>query len=155
MSEINSIESRILGVVQSDFPVCERPFAQIAGQLGLSEATVLETVANLRQRGVIRRFGAVFDSRKLGYVSTLVAVCIPDEKDLPQVAGFISTFGEVTHNYQRADSFNLWFTLIAQSGERIREILSQVEAREGVERVMNLPQTALYKIKASFKPVAK
>ncbi|MEA2064547.1 MAG: Lrp/AsnC family transcriptional regulator [Gemmatimonadota bacterium] len=154
MTPLDNLDNRIMARVQSDFPVCERPFRELARQLDVSEAVVLERVRLLRECGVIRRFGAVFDSRKLGYSSTLAAVCIPDEDDLPRVAGAVNRYPEVTHNYQRQGCrFNLWFTVIAESGQRIEEILSQVAALEGVAGVKNLPAEALYKVNASFKPL--
>ena len=62
MSELDDLDNRILGAVQSGFPVCERPFGRIAEEIGVAEVTVLERVVSLKKRGVIRRFGAVFDS---------------------------------------------------------------------------------------------
>jgi len=155
LSGLDEMDSRILGAVQSDFPVCERPFARIAETLGVDEDTVLERIISLKERGVIRRFGAVFDSRKLGYVSTLVGVRIPNPSDIPAVAREINRFAEVTHNYQRADEFNLWFTLIAASRKRIDQILAKVSGLAGVAEVRDLPAEEIYKIKVDFKPTGK
>ena len=153
MTTPDSIDNRILAAVQDGFPVCERPFRQIARDLGLDETDLIERIRRLRESGVIRRFGAVLDSRKLGYHSTLVAVRIPNHEDLPAVAGAVSRYPEVTHNYQRDDRFNLWFTLIARNTERIEEIIARVRALEGVAQVQNLPAQAVYKIRAGFKPL--
>lgn len=151
--EIGALESLVLSAVQSGFPVMERPFEEIARRLGLSERQVIDTVSNLTGRGVIRRFGAVFDSRRLGYVSTLVAVRIPEPESLPAAAEAIGRYSEVTHNYERDSRFNLWFTLIAEGQERIEAILSEVRALPGVAEVRNLPQEELYKIRAEFNPL--
>ncbi len=146
-------DNLLLGAVQSGFPAAERPFAAIGERLGLSEREVLDTVKSLVERRVIRRFGAVFDSRRLGYVSTLVAARIPDPERLPAVAEAVGRYLEVTHNYERADSFNLWFTLIAESPARMETILAQVAALPGVAEVRSLPQLDLYKVRAEFRPL--
>ena len=151
MSGLDSLDKRILGAIQSDFPVCERPFRQIAQRLGISEETLIQRVAALKEKNVIRRFGAVFDSRKLGYVTTLVAVHIPEEVHLPAVAQEISKYPEVTHNYERENHYNLWFTIIASGKERITEIIDRVASLPGVSEVHNLPAEELYKIRADFK----
>jgi len=150
---LDSLDKSILAAVQEKFPVCPRPFGRLAEKLGVGETLLLERVRRLREHGVIRRFGAVFDSRRLGYLSTLVAVRIPNQADLPAVAQAVNRYPEVTHNYQRADTFNLWFTLIASSAGRIEEIISRVRALDGVAQVQNLPAEAIYKIRASFKPL--
>ena len=153
MITLDSFDNSILAAIQDEFPVCQQPFREIAGNLGVDEKVLIERLRRLREHGVIRRFGAVFDSRKLGYFSTLVAVCIPNQDDLPSVARTVNQYPEVTHNYQRDDRFNLWFTLIASSTERIEKILARVTALDGVAQVRNLPAQELYKIRASFKPL--
>ena len=152
MNSLEPVDKRILGAVQSGFPVCERPFSEIAGSIGISEQSLIERIEALKEGRIIRRFGAVFDSRRLGYVSTLVAVRIPDAGHVPAVAAEINRFDEVTHNYERENRFNLWFTLIAQSRERIGEIISRVESLPGVEEVRDLPADEMYKIKVDFRP---
>ena len=141
--------------MQSDFPVDARPFAVLAEKLGIDENLLIERLKEMKTDGTVRRFGAIFDSRRLGYKSTLVGLRIPDESRIPEVAAVINAFDEVTHNYQREDSFNLWFTLIAESELRIEEILGQIEALESVDEVRNLPALALYKIKAQFRTMAE
>ena len=75
-------------------------FEIIANILNLTEDEVLFRIEKLKKEGIIRRFGGIFDSKKLGYVSTLCAVKVQPEK-VEEVAAFINTFNEVTHNYQR------------------------------------------------------
>lgn len=152
MTSLDPVDKRILGAIQSGFPVCERPFLKIAESIGISEDTLIERIKTLKENRIIRRFGAVFDSRKLGYVSTLVAVRIPDAGRIPAVAAEINRFDEVTHNYQRENRFNLWFTLIAESRKRVEEIISRVESQSGVEEVHDLPADEMYKIKVDFRP---
>jgi DNA-binding Lrp family transcriptional regulator len=150
---LDSLDNSILSSIQDEFPVCQRPFREIARSLCVDENVLIEKLRRLREHDIIRRFGAVFDSRKLGYFSTLVAVRIPNRDDLPAIARSVNQYPEVTHNYQRDDRFNLWFTLIASSPERIEKILARVAALDGVAQVQNLPAQELYKIRASFKPL--
>lgn len=155
MNDLDAVDRKILDNIQSGFPVCERPFLLIAGKVGIGEEELIGRIESLKARKIIRRFGAVFDSRKLGYVSTLVAVRIPDSGHLPAVAREVGRFPEVTHNYERENRFNLWFTLIAASQERIHEILDRVSSLPGVAEVKDLPAEALYKIKVDFKTAGR
>ena len=61
---------------------------------------------------VIRRLGANFTSRKLGYTSTLVAVRVAPDK-LEIFVAVVNRYPGVTHNYLRRHRYNVWFTLIA------------------------------------------
>jgi hypothetical protein len=91
----------------------------------------------------------VFDSKKLGYHSTLVAMRVPPEK-IEETARIVSSYNGVTHNYEREDKFNLWFTLIAESKEKIEEIIAEIRQKTGISDILNLPAIRLYKIKVNF-----
>jgi DNA-binding Lrp family transcriptional regulator len=98
--------------------------------------------------GVIRRIGANFTSRKLGYTSTLCAAQVPPER-LPHFVEVVNRYPGVTHNYLRRHHFNVWFTLIAESLERLDQILAEISEASGVE-VLSLPAQEVFKIKVDF-----
>jgi len=147
--ELSDLERRVLSAIQASFPVAERPFATLGEQLGATEAEILACVRHLKDEGVIRRMGAIFDSAQLGYRSTLCAIAVPEDR-LDEVGALISAYPNVTHNYQREDRYNIWFTLIAPSQERIEEILAQIAERTGIDDILNLPATRLFKIRVDF-----
>jgi len=146
---IDNIDKRIINRIQSDFPVTDRPFLAIAQDLGLEEEDVLKRVARLRKDGIIRRLGGNFVPEKLGYVSTLCAASVPDDK-LALFKKVVNSYTGVTHNYRRENHFNVWFTFIAPSRSIIEENLKEISHQTGVERILNLPATRVYKIKAQF-----
>lgn len=148
--EIDIIDKKILSKIQTDFPVARRPFDELGGDLGSDGSAVLERIERMRQTGVIRRIGAVFDSRSLGYVSTLVAAGIPPDR-LAEVAQMVSDLPGVTHNYRREHEYNLWFTLTTDSTRRQREILDDLKTRTGIEEFFSLPAIAIYKIRVAFQ----
>lgn len=147
--ELTELDRQVLTAIQAGFPIVSRPFAALGEQLGASEADVLACVRRLKAEGVIRRLGAIFDSAKLGYRSTLCAIAVPEER-VDEVAGIISGYPNVTHNYEREDRYNIWFTLIAPSQERITAILDQIAARTGITDILDLPAIRFYKIKVDF-----
>ncbi len=146
---MDSVDGRLLNMIQKDFPLSSQPFRDLGDKLGLSEEEVIERIKNLKDRGFIRRMGGIFDPKSMGYKSTLVAVEV-QPNHLEETASFVSSYSEVTHNYQRGHPFNLWFTLIAPTEERIREIIDAVGKLPGVESVMNLPSERLFKIGTYF-----
>lgn len=149
-NNLSELDKNILNAVQKDLPVTTRPFKGLAAQLKMSEQEVVSHIKKLKERGLIRRMGGVFDSKKLGFASTLVALQVAPGK-LEEVGGKVSAIDGVTHNYQRDHSFNLWFTLVAPSQHQLEEILAAIESLPGVEKLRNLPAVKLFKIGVNFK----
>jgi DNA-binding Lrp family transcriptional regulator len=147
--EFDETDRLILHALQYDFPVAERPYGHIAAQVGLTEADVLSRVERLFAKGVIRRLGASINSRQVGYVSTLVALKVSDER-IPGVAKVVNAFPGVTHNYLRDGDYNMWFTAIASDQDNLNHILQTVEDTHGVEAIMPLPAQQVFKVSVKF-----
>jgi DNA-binding Lrp family transcriptional regulator len=150
MPEIDDVDKAILNRIQSDFPITPRPYRAIAEDLGLSEADVLKRVTRLKATGIIRRIGGNFTPEKLGFVSTLCASKVPEDK-ISLFTEVVNRYPGVTHNYRRENEFNIWFTFIATSMDEINANLEQITAETGVTDILNLPATKVFKIKAEFK----
>ena len=150
MQEFDDVDKAILNRIQSDFPITSRPYRTIAEDLGLSEGEVLKRVSRLKASGIIRRIGGNFTPEKLGFVSTLCAAKVPEDK-ISQFAEVVNRYPCVTHNYRRENTFNIWFTFIAPSMDEINTSLKQIAAETGVTDILNLPATRVFKIRAEFK----
>jgi len=150
MQEIDDVDKAILNRIQSDFPITSRPYRTIAEDLGLSEGEVLKRVSRLKASGIIRRIGGNFTPEKLGFVSTLCAAKVPEDK-ISQFAEVVNRYPGVTHNYRRENTYNIWFTFIAPSMHEINANLEQIAAETGVSDILNLPATRVFKIRAEFK----
>ena len=114
----------------------------------MEEEEVLANVLNLKKQGIIRRLGANFQSKKLGFRSTLCAAKVPDDK-LDLFIQEVNAKKGVTHNYLRKHEYNVWFTLIGPSWENVCETLAGITAKTGIE-ILNLPATKLFKIRVDF-----
>ena len=147
--EMDELDRRLLDILQTDFPLVPRPYAEMAERLGSTEDEIFTRVRRLRQSGLVRRLGANFQSAKLGFVSTLCAAKVPEDRLDAFVADLNAQPG-VTHNYLRDHAYNVWFTLISPSREAERETLAGIERRTGIG-VLNLPATRFFKISVDFK----
>jgi DNA-binding Lrp family transcriptional regulator len=145
---MDSLDKKILDIIQSNFPIASRPYAEVGRQLGLTETETLARVRALRQKGVIRRIGGNFSSSVLGWQSTLCAAHVPEE----QVDSFVAEVNRhpgVTHNYLRRHAYNVWFTFIAPDMAAVRAALAEITANTGIA-VLNLPAVKIFKIKVDF-----
>ena len=149
MEKLNATDKKILNRIQSDFPITRNPFATIAAELDLTEEDVLARLTRLKEQGIIRRIGGNFVPEKVGFVSTLCAARVPDDR-IDLFAETVNRYPGVTHNYLRENDFNVWFTFIAPSREIIEQNLADIARETGVTEILNLPATRVFKIKAQF-----
>ena len=100
---LDAAEGRWLAELQRGIPLCARPFEALARELDCAESDLLDFVSRCRAAGLVRRFGAVFDTRRLGYRSVLCAAAVPPDA-LDDAAAKIVPFRGVTHCYLREPS---------------------------------------------------
>jgi len=146
---LDETDRKILNLIQEDIPIVEQPFAEIGRRIGLSEAETLKRIQDLKERDMFRRIGPSFAPRKLGYTTTLVAARIPPDKLEPAVE-FINRYAEITHNYERSDHFNVWFTIIANGQADVKKILDEIMENTGAEEILDLPASHIFKLQVQF-----
>ncbi|PKN04505.1 MAG: Lrp/AsnC family transcriptional regulator [Deltaproteobacteria bacterium HGW-Deltaproteobacteria-9] len=147
---MDNIDKKILNILQNEFPLEERPFLIVAGRCGISEDEAITRIQKMKEKGIIRRIGAVFDGVKLGRVSTLCAARVPEDKiDL-----FVQTVNAnkgVTHNYRRDHEYNIWFTVSAPTALELESFLKDVKEKTGVTDILDMRAVRTFKINASFE----
>ena len=146
---MDPIDKNILKRIERQFPISSCPYQDLAKELGLTEEEVISRISQLKEKGIILRVGAFFDSEKLGLKSTLVAMKVPQSR-LQKVANIVNCYSGVTHNYSRENEFNLWFVLMGKNRKEIDEILSKIKDETGINDILNLPKKQLFKLKLNF-----
>ena len=146
---LDKIDKMLLNRIQSDFPITRRPFQKLGQEFGLSEQDVIEKIAKLKKAGIMRRIGGNFVPEKLGFISTLCAAKVSQDK-ISYFAESVNKYPGVTHNYIRDNEFNVWFTFIAPSMSIVEQHIKEIKRETGVALILNLPATRVFKIKAHF-----
>jgi DNA-binding Lrp family transcriptional regulator len=113
----DAIDRQILARMQGDFPICERPYAEAAAQLGIAEDELLQRLERLLADKVLTRFGPMFQVEAMGGAFVLAAL-----DALPQVA----------HNYRREHTLNMWFVLATETPDGIAEAIARIECDTGL-----------------------
>jgi DNA-binding Lrp family transcriptional regulator len=151
--KLDDLDTRLLGLVQAEVPLVRRPFAVLAERLGVPEAEVLQRLSALAARPgpVIRQISAIFDSRALGYQSTLVAARIEPER-LDAAVEVLNAHPGISHNYERNHAFNVWYTLAVPPHSKLGlactvDLLHQLS---GAQSTRMLPTLRLFKIGVQF-----
>ena len=144
---MDTVDKEILNFIQREFPLVREPFEAIGREVGVAGDEVIRRVEALKRGKVIRQISAIFDTRVLGYQSTLVAARIPKE-NLSEGAKAINSHPGVSHNYERNNEFNLWYTVAVPPGSRLGlegtvDVLHNIS---GSEKTRILPTLKLFKI---------
>jgi DNA-binding Lrp family transcriptional regulator len=135
---MDAVDRAIVNQLQGGFPVCERPYAEAATKLGMTENELMQRLDVLLEKGTLTRFGPMYHAERLGGALTLAAMKVPGQ-DFERVTGIVNGFPEVAHNYAREHAFNMWFVLATEAPERIEEVIGEIEKAAGY-RVYNLPK---------------
>jgi DNA-binding Lrp family transcriptional regulator len=142
---LDDLDRELLNALQWDFPVDAHPYATLAERLGVADDVVHTRIARVKDAGVLRQLSAIFDTRALGYGSSLVAAKIdPDRID--DAAAVISEHPGVSHNYKRNHAYNLWYTLAVPPGALLDDHLDVLHEASGALVTRKLPTLQLYKI---------
>jgi DNA-binding Lrp family transcriptional regulator len=139
---MDEIDRLLVNRLQAGIAVAERPFAPIAGELGIPEAEVCGRLQRLLEEGVLTRFGPMIDAAALGGAFTLAAMSVPPH-DFDRVAALVNAHAEVAHNYRREHAYNMWFVVATERPESIRAVLAEIETESGY-RVLDLPKRREY-----------
>jgi DNA-binding Lrp family transcriptional regulator len=146
---MDEIDKKILNILQKEFPLEEQPYRIVGQRCGISEEETIRRVRRMKDEGMIRHIGAVFDGARLGRVSTLCAARVPEEK----IGAFVKVVNankNVTHNYQRNHEYNIWFTLSAENAKELEEFLKEIKEKTGVTDILDMRAVRTFKINASF-----
>lgn len=138
IADLSALDKSLINLLQHGVPVCERPFEQIANELGSTEAEVILHLNELKKSRVLSRFGPMFDAVYLGGAFTLAALAVPDE-DFDKVTEQVNSFEQIAHNYRRTHRFNMWFVIATEEADEIEKVISAIEEKTGLS-VLNTPK---------------
>jgi len=141
-------ENEVIRAVQHCVPFCERPFAEIASSVGVTESEVLEQLHKWSDQELLREISAILEGSALGYESALVAGRVADDR-LEEVAGILNDHPTITHNYLRDHEYNLWYTIAAPVDPGIDAHVAALARTCGVD-FHPLRRTETFKIGVNF-----
>jgi siroheme decarboxylase len=133
---LDELDKEIIRLIQGDLPMDLRPFHIPAQKLGISEEEFVERVKSLKDREIIRRFGATLRHQEAGFsANAMVAWIVPEER-IEEVGAAMSAFREVTHCYQRQSyddwKYNLYTMVHGENDEQCYRMAEKMSAETGM-----------------------
>jgi DNA-binding Lrp family transcriptional regulator len=139
---MDELDRALINTLQGGFPICERPYAEVAARLGSDEETVIERIGSLLERGLLSRFGPMYHAEQMGGALSLAAMQIPPE-DFERVTDIVNNQPQVAHNYARNHRLNMWFVLATETPDGQQEAITRIERETGYP-VYNMPKIREY-----------
>ena len=139
---LDAINRNIINTLQHGFPICDYPFREAAESLHITEAELLERIGEMRENGILTRFGPLFNVENMGGAFSLCAMKIPAE-EFESVAQQVNALPQVAHNYQREHAMNMWFVLATETLEEKHKTIAKIEQQTGY-RVYDMPKEKEY-----------
>ena len=133
-------DARLVSFLHGGFPLSDRPFAEVAAQLGCSEDAVLDRLQRLLSHGDLTRFGPLFQIERAGGRFVLAAMAVPEER-FDAVAAQLGAMPEIAHNYRResahpdqpgATPLNMWFVIAVEHADQVDRVTQDIEAMTGL-----------------------
>ena len=147
------IDRKLLNLIQSKFPMVDRPYLELGEELEIGEDEVISRLDDLKRQNVVRQISAIFDTRRLGYKTTLVAFAYEPD-DLNAGALFVNRHPGVSHNYAREGSYyNLWFTLAVPPDGDLQGTVERMATETGALSFRVMPTLRFFKIGVNFDMV--
>nr|MBC8280227.1 Lrp/AsnC family transcriptional regulator [Chloroflexota bacterium] len=152
---MDNIDRELLNKIQAPFPMVDQPYQQLGEEVGVTEQEVIDRLTELKRTNVLRQISAIFDTRRLGFKTTLVAVAY-EPGELHKAALEINKHPGVSHNYAREGSYyNLWFTLAVPPEHDLAATADYMARKTGALEQRLMPTKRFFKIGVNFDMVKK
>jgi len=146
---MDALDKNLINLLQHDFPVCHRPFAQLAEKLDSTETELIHRVQAMLDNGLLTRFGPMYNAVNMGGSLSLCAMKVPDDR-FDEVTEQVNGFAEVAHNYQRDHEMNMWFVLATETQQDLDDTVNAIENVTGIQ-VYNMPKQKEFFVGLHFK----
>lgn len=130
--QVDVIDLCLMTRLHGGLPLSERPFADVAAELGLDEDGVIGRLQRLLAQGVLSRFGPLYQIERSGGLFVLAAIAVPPDR-YASVTEQVNAHAEVAHNYRREHALNMWFVVAAESPAAADAVLALIGQETGLE----------------------
>ena len=150
--ELNDVDLQLLEILQED---ARRPFSAIARDLKIPESTVRYRVERLQEGGVISRFMAILDPRKIGQAITAIALIKVDAGLIEEASKRLAAFDESHHLFRSTGTYDLVSVVHARDMRHLNELITNIRGIPGVREASVEVATYLIKVEPRFKLLNK
>lgn len=143
------LTKKVAEFIQGHIDPVHRPFKPLAAQLDCTEADIVSIIAELKAKGIIRRFGAILRHQQAGFTcNAMVAWQAPLGRE-DETGQKMAAYPQVSHCYLRqvpGDFPYQLFTMIhARSAEELQDVVNAIVKSTGIDNYQVLHSVKEYK----------
>lgn len=147
---LNELEKAVVRELQGDLPLVHRPYKIIAERLGIKEEELIQMIKQMKEKGLIRRFGGALRHREIGFVANAMVVWLVPKERVEEVGKIMASFPEVTHCYERPTHaqwpYNLFTMIHGKSSQDCERVIQKIAEKTQIQQ---------YKILYSIRELKK
>jgi DNA-binding Lrp family transcriptional regulator len=134
---LDEIDRKLLAEMEKGLALTVEPFDEVACELGITPKEVVARIILLKEKGVIRRFGASIKPNSIGFsANALIAWKVPQER-VKEIGDYMSKLQEVSHCYERKPvggrwEYNLYTVMHAREREGVERVVKQISDATGI-----------------------
>lgn len=135
---LDTLDRQLINRLQDGFPICDRPYRQVAQEFSIDEADLIARIQRLLDQNILTRFGPMYHAERMGGALSLAAMAIPPE-EFERVNVIVNSLPEIAHNYERDHAFNMWFVIATEDPDEVADVIRKIQALTG-HPVYNMPK---------------
>lgn len=152
---LSKLDKRIVGLISKDIPLTRELFADLASKLGIEERILLERIRLFKKNGLMRKFAASLNHKKIGFRYNAMVVWNVPEKLIDKAGGIMASFDEVSHCYERKArpgwNYNLYSMIHGRTKKECLGVVKKISAKVGTK----IEHRALFSSKEEKKTGAR
>jgi DNA-binding Lrp family transcriptional regulator len=145
----DELDIAVIRALQGNMPVVEEPYAAAAAELGMTQERLLDHLAGMQERGLLRRVAAILYHRRAGFSANGMGVWEVPEEQIFDIGCRMAAFRGVSHCYQRP-TYEDWpysvFTMAhGRSKEECDAVLEAIAEQTGISNRATLYSSTEFK----------
>ena len=152
---MDEIDRKLLAGMEKGITLTTEPFNEIALQLGITPKEVVSRLCDLKEKGVIRRFGASVKPNIIGFsANALVAWKVPENR-VQEIGAYLSKYQEISHCYERKTvkgrwDYNIYTVIHGREREVVQRMIKEISDEIAINEYKILYSTRDLKRNISF-----
>jgi DNA-binding Lrp family transcriptional regulator len=151
----DELDISVIRALQGDLPVVSEPYAAAAAELGFTQERLLDHLAGMQERGLLRRVAAILYHRRAGFSANGMGVWKVPQEQVYEIGCRMAAVRGISHCYERP-TYEDWpysvFTMAhGRSKEECDAVLDAIAERTGIhERATLYSSTEFKKIRLLY-----
>ncbi len=146
---LSPVDRMVINELQHDLLLISQPFAAMSKHTGMNEGELLAQCQSLLSRGIIRRFGASVNHRRVGFAANAMTCWAVPKEMVEVMAKKMVPLRQVSHCYERKTNplwhYNLFTMIHGHTRDECQGIADNVSVETGITDYVLLFSTREFK----------